>query len=183
MKLELDHIAVAGESLEEAVAHAEAAVGMPLLPGGEHPRYGTHNQLLGLGRGLYLEAIAIDPRTGIVYETEDYDAGLFYRFLPDQPGALARGGRLQALVLSDRAAGDTRNWSDADRIADAEALPVHWVDLEDVTAPDGDLAQRGHAAGAALFARGEGMAWAAEGEAGSVYFACTSGGPARCGQI
>ena len=61
MKLELDHIAVAGESLEEAVAHAEAAVGMPLLPGGEHPRYGTHNQLLGLGRGLYLEAIAIDP--------------------------------------------------------------------------------------------------------------------------
>ncbi|MCA0961435.1 VOC family protein [Salipiger bermudensis] len=61
MKLELDHIAVAGESLEEAVAHAEAAIGMPLLPGGEHPRYGTHNQLLGLGQGLYLEAIAIDP--------------------------------------------------------------------------------------------------------------------------
>lgn len=138
--------------------------------------------LKGLGRFNH-EAIAIDPRTGIVYETEDYDAGLFYRFLPDQPGALARGGRLQALVLSDRAAGDTRNWSDADRIADGEALPVHWVDLEDVTAPDGDLAQRGHAAGAALFARGEGMAWAAEGEAGSVYFACTSGGPARCGQI
>ncbi|MBN9887468.1 VOC family protein [Salipiger abyssi] len=61
MKLQLDHIAVLGESLEEAVAHSEAAVGMPLLPGGEHPRYGTHNQLLGLGRGLYLEAMSIDP--------------------------------------------------------------------------------------------------------------------------
>ncbi|MCR8546661.1 VOC family protein [Salipiger sp. P9] len=61
MKLQLDHIAVLGESLEEAVAHAEAAAGVPLLPGGTHPRYGTHNQLLGLGRGLYLEALAIDP--------------------------------------------------------------------------------------------------------------------------
>ncbi|MGR3393900.1 MULTISPECIES: VOC family protein [Rhodobacterales] len=61
MKLQLDHIAVLGESLEEAVAHSEAAVGMPLLPGGEHPRYGTHNQLLGLGHGLYLEAMSIDP--------------------------------------------------------------------------------------------------------------------------
>ena len=60
LKLELDHIAVLGESLEEAVAHAESAVGMPLLPGGTHPRYGTHNQLLGLG-GVYLEALAIDP--------------------------------------------------------------------------------------------------------------------------
>jgi len=60
MKLQLDHIAVLGESLEEAVAHTEAAAGVPMLPGGAHERYGTHNQLLGLG-GVYLEAIAIDP--------------------------------------------------------------------------------------------------------------------------
>lgn len=60
MTLQLDHIVVLGETLEEAAAHAEAAVGMPLVPGGPHDRYGTHNQLLGLG-GVYLEALAVDP--------------------------------------------------------------------------------------------------------------------------
>lgn len=59
--LELDHFAVLGETLEEATAHAEAALGVPLLPGGEHARFGTHNRLLGLAPDLYFEAIAIDP--------------------------------------------------------------------------------------------------------------------------
>lgn len=58
---ELDHIAVAGETLADAVAHGEAALGMPLLPGGQHSHFATHNRLLGLGDGLYFEAIAIDP--------------------------------------------------------------------------------------------------------------------------
>jgi hypothetical protein len=57
----LDHIAVAGETLAEAVAHSEAALGVELLPGGQHAHYATHNQLLGLEDGLYFEAIAIDP--------------------------------------------------------------------------------------------------------------------------
>lgn len=59
--MELDHLAVAGASLEEAAAHLEEALGLPLQPGGAHARFGTHNRLLGLGDGLYLEAIAIDP--------------------------------------------------------------------------------------------------------------------------
>lgn len=59
--LELDHIAVAGETLEEAAAHVEQALGQPMLPGGVHARFATHNRLLGLAPGLYLEAIAIDP--------------------------------------------------------------------------------------------------------------------------
>ena len=57
----LDHLAVAGETLEAAVAHTEEALGIPLGPGGAHARYGTHNRLIGLEYGLYLEAIAIDP--------------------------------------------------------------------------------------------------------------------------
>ena len=60
MTLQLDHIVVLGETLEEATAHAETAVGQPLVPGGTHERYGTHNHLVGLG-GVYLEALAIDP--------------------------------------------------------------------------------------------------------------------------
>ncbi|WP_121064206.1 VOC family protein [Chachezhania antarctica] len=60
-RLRLDHIAVAGNTLAEAKAHIEDALGVSLQPGGQHPRFGTHNTLLGLADGLYLEAIAIDP--------------------------------------------------------------------------------------------------------------------------
>ncbi len=59
--LTLDHIAVLGETLEEAAHHVEAALGLPMMPGGVHARFGTHNRLLGLAPALYLEAIAIDP--------------------------------------------------------------------------------------------------------------------------
>jgi len=59
--MELDHLAVAGESLEAALSHVEEALGVPLQPGGQHAVFGTHNYLLGLADGLYLEAIAIDP--------------------------------------------------------------------------------------------------------------------------
>lgn len=59
--IELDHIAIAGETLGAAVAHVEEALGVSLQVGGEHPMFGTHNHLLGLADGLYLEAIAVDP--------------------------------------------------------------------------------------------------------------------------
>ena len=61
MRLELDHIAVAGGSLAEATEAVEAALGVPLQKGGEHDVFFTHNTLLGLEDGLYLEAIAINP--------------------------------------------------------------------------------------------------------------------------
>lgn len=60
MRLALDHIALAAETLEAGVAHAEAALGLPLAGGGAHALMGTHNRLLGLG-DLYFEVIAIDP--------------------------------------------------------------------------------------------------------------------------
>ncbi|POX57555.1 Tat pathway signal sequence domain protein [Streptomyces sp. Ru62] len=59
--------------------------------------------LTAMGRFQH-EAVAIDPRSGIVYETEDAfekPFGLFYRFLPAKPlggvGSLRAGGRLQAM--------------------------------------------------------------------------------------
>jgi secreted PhoX family phosphatase len=59
--------------------------------------------LTAMGRFQH-EAIAVDPRSGIVYETEDaFDRpfGLFYRFLPDKPlggtGSLRAGGALEAM--------------------------------------------------------------------------------------
>ena len=58
--LRFDHIAVAALTLEEGVETVETALGLPLVPGGQHPHMATHNRLLGLG-GLYLEVIACDP--------------------------------------------------------------------------------------------------------------------------
>ncbi|RVT86988.1 VOC family protein [Rhodobacteraceae bacterium CCMM004] len=60
--LELDHLAVAAETLEAGVAHVEAALGVTLPAAiGRHPQMGTHNRLLSLGPGVYLEVIAVDP--------------------------------------------------------------------------------------------------------------------------
>jgi Tol biopolymer transport system component len=56
---------------------------------------------------------------------------------------------------------------------------VEWVDVEDVTSPDDDLRLQGFFNGAARFARGEGI-WNGN---GAFYFACTSGGSEKIGQI
>lgn len=59
--IELDHLAIAGTTLAEARAFTEEALGVAMQPGGEHEVFSTHNALLGLADGLYLEAIAINP--------------------------------------------------------------------------------------------------------------------------
>lgn len=65
--------------------------------------------LTGMGRFKH-EAACVDPRTGVVYLTEDVADSLFYRYLPNDRRNLAAGGRLQALGLVDAPeGGDTRN--------------------------------------------------------------------------
>lgn len=59
--LRLDHIVVSAASLEAGRSHVESLLGVPLQTGGKHDLMGTHNLLLGLEDGLYLEVIAIDP--------------------------------------------------------------------------------------------------------------------------
>jgi secreted PhoX family phosphatase len=122
------------------------------------------------------EAACVDPATGVVYQTEDRNDSLLYRFLPSERGNLAAGGKLQALAIDGMP--DTRNW-EAASFEPQSWQAVRWIDLDNVEAPEDDLRKRGAAAGATLFARGEGM-WMGEGE---FYFACTSGGAAKLGQI
>jgi hypothetical protein len=61
--MKLDHIAISGQTLEEAADWTEACLGVPLQAGGAHDVYGTHNQLLGFKGGHYLEVISVDPST------------------------------------------------------------------------------------------------------------------------
>lgn len=124
------------------------------------------------------EAVAVDPHSGIVYETEDQGDSLLYRFIPNEQGRMAEGGRLQALAVVDRPVLDTRNWGEA-LVKQGEILDARWIDLDNVDSAEDDLRFRGFLRGAARFARGEGM-WYGN---GAVYFACTNGGPARAGQI
>jgi len=122
------------------------------------------------------EAACVDPATGAVYLTEDREDGLLYRFLPNLPGQLAAGGQLQALALEGQT--DSRNWSGV--ALDPQSWHAsRWVDLDNPEAPEDDLRRRGAAAGATLFARGEGI-WMGDGE---LYFTCTSGGAAKLGQV
>jgi secreted PhoX family phosphatase len=122
------------------------------------------------------EAACVDPRTGIVYLTEDRDDSLLYRFLPDAKGELAKGGRLEALALDGIS--DSRNWSEA-AVTRGKAYTPRWVALDNPEAPEDDLRKRGAAKGATLFARGEGIWWGRD----ELYFACTDGGAAKYGQI
>ena len=133
--------------------------------------------LTAMGRFNH-EAIAVDPASGIVYQTEDRGEGLIYRFIPDSPGNPAAGGQLQALAVKGMPSADMRNWSGA-TIAVGEAMDVEWIDIADVESPGDSLRFQGFSNGAARFARGEGMWYGAR----SVYFACTNGGGSQTGQI
>ena len=61
MGARLDHLVVAARTLEEGRDWLEGRLGLALHPGGEHAAFGTHNALLSLGPGAYLEVIAVNP--------------------------------------------------------------------------------------------------------------------------
>lgn len=150
------------------------------VPAAAKPGLVTPLPLKAMGRFNH-EAVCVDPKTGIVYLTEDDSAGLIYRFLPNEKGKLAKGGKLQALAIKGTKSADTRNWSSltTEKLPVNKPVAVEWIDMDDVEAPENDLRLRGFDKGAARFARGEGM-WFGKSE---LYFACTNGGQISKGQI
>ncbi|MEL6191406.1 MAG: alkaline phosphatase PhoX [Bacteroidota bacterium] len=150
------------------------------VPASVTPALADPIPLLDMGRFNH-EAICVDPATSIVYQTEDRGDGLIYRYIPNEPGKLAKGGKLQLLAIKGAPSYDTRNWAelDTERMEINLKYEVEWIDIDDIHAPDDDLRFRGFQKGAARFARGEGM-WFGEGE---LYFACTNGGELQHGQL
>jgi len=135
--------------------------------------------LKAMGRFVH-EAIAVDPSSGIVYETEDRGSSGFYRFLPTTPGKMANGGKLQMLALKGNRSGyDART---GQRVG--KPLPVQWVDIDDPDPPAAEtdalaVFKQGEAQGGAIFSRLEGC-WFGD---GSIFFASTDGGDAELGQV
>lgn len=139
----------------------------------------TCEPLVAMGRFVH-EAVAVDPATGIVYETEDASVSGLYRFIPETPGRLARGGKLEMLAIDKRPRFDTRFGQSKE-----VEYPIAWVPIDH---PDRahDRERDGHgvyaqglARGGATFARLEG-AWYG---GGRIFITATSGGNARKGQV
>lgn len=148
---------------------------------------GNSLPLLDMGRFSH-EAVAVDPATGIVYETEDGpsfpgDSGSgFYRFLPNVNGQLHRGGVLQMLAIKGQ---PQKNLLLA---VCGDKWDVEWVTIPN---PDPAVEQGQKSVFQQGFVDGEGTAKGAsfrrlegcwEGDS-KIYFLSTDGGPNREGQV
>lgn len=147
------------------------------VPATDRPELADPVPLKAMGRFNH-EAVAVDPETGEVFETEDRHEGLIYRFVPKVKGKLAEGGKLYALKVKGKPSLDTRNWSQP-TFSVGDSKEIEWIEMKEVESPRDDLRIRGFKDGAACFARGEGM-WYSE---GSIFIACTNGGKKQRGQI
>jgi uncharacterized protein len=148
------------------------------VPVTAEPALAKPEPLRPMGR-FYREAVAIDPKTGIVYQSEDQFDAPIYRFIPKKPGELRGAGRLEALAIVARPRIQTSN-HERREVEVGTRLPVEWIPMEDVEAIGSSLRSRAVRDGAARFARGEGM-WATASASGektssSIYWACTEGG-------
>ena len=142
-----------------------------------------------LGRFAH-EAVAVDPATGIVYETEDQgDGSGFYRFVPSakpmRPGDLAAtAGVFQMLKVKNAPGYET-----AINQTPGVQLPVEWVTIAN---PDpvpvsqvvsgatlSSVFIEGLAAGGARFRRLEGCWYGG----GRIFFISTNGGNRGFGQV
>lgn len=142
-------------------------------PFAEEPR-----PLIAMGRFNH-EAVAVNPASGYVYQTEDRDDGLVYRFIPNQKEKLHEGGRLEVLGRKGVSGFDTRNWGWGKTVKPGDSFEVVWIPIDNVESPEDDLRYRGFDMGAARFARGEGMWYGND----AIYFACTNGGAGQHGQV
>jgi uncharacterized protein len=126
------------------------------------------------------EAVAVDPKTGSIYETEDAGGSSgFYRFVPNDNDDLYQGGDLFMLKVTDVDLVDLGASYRAGTTFEVEWVPIATPDTSDPAMPGNFVWSQGRALGAATFARLEGL-WYGNDE--SIYIVSTSGGIGQ-GQI
>ncbi len=172
---------VGGTQIASTIASKQAMLEHPHGFAFEVPAEGkaSARPLVAMGQFKH-EAATVHEASGHVFQTEDaYTEAGFYRFIPEVPGQLHKGGRLQML----KAEGTTELRRG---LKQGQKFPVSWVDIENpeagVDIADGEprgVQRQGFAQGAARFTRLEGCI--ARGD--EIFFTSTDGGDAACGQL
>ena len=97
--LRLDHLVIAARTLEEGTQFVADDARRATSGGGAHPLMRTHNRLLNLWGGAYLEVIAIDPDARPVETPETPRPRLFALDDPAQRERLEAGPQLVHWVV------------------------------------------------------------------------------------
>jgi uncharacterized protein len=140
---------------------------------------GDPTPLREMGRFSH-EAVAVDPVTGYIYETEDAGASSgLYRFIPDVNGDLAAGGALFMLKTKGANLANLGASYPNGTTFDVEWVPIARPDNPAGTSPGNFVWAQGRAQGAATFARLEGCWY---GNDRKIYIVSTNGGIGQ-GQI
>lgn len=113
----IDHIVLAVPDLAAAIDDLEANWGVRPALGGKHTGRGTHNALLSLGDGPYLELIAQDPEQSPGASTARF--GLEGITMPVLRTWAAKAPGIETRVASSRAAG----YDPGDPASMSRALP------------------------------------------------------------
>jgi uncharacterized protein len=136
-------------------------------------RSGDPQPLKDMGRFSH-EALMVDPRTGIVYETEDAGNSGLYKFVPHRFGRLDQGGDLYMLKVKGVANADLGLG-----FPPGTTWDVEWVRIEDPLATTKSTYGQGADKGGARFSRLEGAWWGHR----TGFFLSTDGGTVREGQV
>ncbi|MGB0591154.1 MAG: alkaline phosphatase PhoX [Myxococcota bacterium] len=130
------------------------------------------------------EAVAQEPKTGVIYMTEDHADAVFYRFVPDTPSAPTGKGRVEALVIDG--VPHTHPYTHSQG---STPVPLHWpqkktwearwIPVPDPAAKDEPCREQAARLGATRFHRTEGITVDASG----VWFVASTAGCSHGGQL
>ena len=141
--------------------------------------HGDPEPIRDMGRFSH-EAVAVDPVTGYIYETEDAGGTSgFYKYVPHRRNRPEKGGRLYMLKVVGVALANLGASYANGTTFDVEWVPIQNPDSPSATMPGNFVWAQGRAQGAATFGRLEGC-WF--GNDRKIYVVSTSGGIGQ-GQI